>query len=111
MYDSCYTNREKNVSRNNYLKLWIRNSHVKNIDRKYWLFCRYKAELVSFENYNGYKIYWSNMLRGTKDNYFQNRFNDAIDNTSKTRLLLKDLVNNGRVGTCIATGKGVPHLL
>ena len=38
MYNCCCTICKKNVSRNRYLKPWIRDSHVKCINTKYRLF-------------------------------------------------------------------------
>ena len=34
------------------------------------------------------------MLRRAEENYYKDRFNDAIDNPRKTRRLLNDLVNS-----------------
>ena len=94
MYNFCCAIRKKNASRNMYLKLWISNSHVKCIDTKYRLFRKYKDGLVSFEYYNRYKNIVTTLLRSAKENYFKDRFNDAIDNQRKTWRLLNDLLNN-----------------
>ena len=96
MYDSCCPIRKKSISNNRYLKPWIRDNHVRCIDTKYRLFRSYKSGSVSFEYYNRYKNIVTTLLRRAKENYYKNKFNDAICNARKTWRLLNDLVSNGR---------------
>ena len=75
-----YPIRKKIVTRNMYLNPWIRDSHVKSIDTKYRLFRRYKEGIVLYDYYPMYTNVITTMLRRAKDNYYNDRFNDAIDN-------------------------------
>ena len=52
------------------------------------------SKVLSFEYCNRYKNIVTTMLERAKQNYFTDRFNDAIANTRETWRLLTDLINN-----------------
>ena len=62
------------------LSPWKKDCHVNCTDTKYRLFRRYKAGVFSFMYFNIYIIIVTVMLRGAKEDYFMDRFYDAIDN-------------------------------
>lgn len=73
-YEKCCPIKIKYISRARLEKPWFDDDLKRLCDMKHDLFKRYKANEVSFDDYNYFKNQFSSLIKRTRQNYFRDKF-------------------------------------
>ena len=92
-FDSCPL-RTKTISTKKLLKPWISTSILNMINRKHYLFRRYKCGDIAFSVYRNFNSKLTKSLKSAKRNYFLRKFEHAQSDSGLTWKLINGLIGS-----------------
>lgn len=100
----------KTMSFDRYRKPWIREVHMKCINRKHELFRKYKRGEANYNEYNIYKNVVGRILKIAKNSYYKNKFTQNVGNARETWRTINSLINpnnSNQISEVILNGNAI----
>ena len=82
IYSQCCPIKEKEISFTRFRKPFISDAIM--VSLKHELFRQYKNDIVTFDSYNSFKNNFTTTLRHARNNYFQRKFTECLNNSRDT---------------------------
>ena len=92
LYNKYCPIKEKNISFKRLQKPWISDELLAGIKLKHSLFKQMKNNTITFDAYNNYKNTFTSLLRQTKRNYYQHKFDQCSGDIKMTWKYLNSLI-------------------